>query len=82
MSQAQTAHQDGDERYNELANKVFLILNEGQLHRAPLVEPKVALDLGCGSGIWALEFAKAYPSCQVLGIDINPGSGDHLFKVT
>lgn len=40
----------------ELAHKVFLILNEGQLHRALLVEPKVALDLGCGSGIWALEF--------------------------
>ncbi|KAL5365881.1 S-adenosyl-L-methionine-dependent methyltransferase [Aspergillus floccosus] len=29
------------------------------------------LDLGCGTGIWAMEIAKAYPNAYVLGVDIS-----------
>jgi SAM-dependent methyltransferase len=29
------------------------------------------LDLGCGTGIWAIELAKAYPDAYVLGLDIS-----------
>lgn len=30
------------------------------------------LDVGCGSGGWALETARAYPSLSVVGVDISP----------
>ena len=29
------------------------------------------LDLGCGTGIWALDVAEKYPQTEVLGIDLN-----------
>ncbi|TKX23310.1 methyltransferase domain-containing protein 31 [Elsinoe australis] len=43
------------------------------LHLAPLQNPKNALDIGTGTGIWAVDFADQYPDCQVLGIDLSPG---------
>ncbi|KAK5163461.1 uncharacterized protein LTR77_010643 [Saxophila tyrrhenica] len=30
------------------------------------------IDLGCGTGAWALEFAAAYPSVHVRGVDLKP----------
>ena len=39
----------------------------------PLVEPGEqvrVLDLGCGTGIWAIEMAKIYPNAYFLGIDL------------
>lgn len=29
------------------------------------------LDAGCGTGIWAIEFAKQFPDTEVVGVDIN-----------
>ncbi|KAL7422793.1 hypothetical protein Q5752_002089 [Cryptotrichosporon argae] len=28
------------------------------------------LDVGCGTGQWALEVAQAYPTCQIVGVDL------------
>jgi len=33
---------------------------------------RAILDLGCGSGIWAIDMAKEFPHCRVLGIDLSP----------
>ncbi|KAM5354776.1 hypothetical protein ACJ41O_001422 [Fusarium nematophilum] len=33
---------------------------------------QAVLDLGCGTGIWAIEFADEHPSAQVLGVDLSP----------
>jgi SAM-dependent methyltransferase len=30
------------------------------------------LDVGCGTGIWAIEYADAHPSVSVLGTDLSP----------
>ncbi|KAL8955020.1 MAG: hypothetical protein Q9183_006828 [Haloplaca sp. 2 TL-2023] len=30
------------------------------------------LDLGCGTGTWAIEMAREYPLAQITGIDLNP----------
>lgn len=47
-----------------------------KLHFAPLEENQRdqmrVLDIGTGTGIWCLDMADKYPSCDVLGIDLSP----------
>ena len=33
---------------------------------------KRVLDLGTGSGIWAIEYADAHPEADVTGVDLSP----------
>ena len=41
-----------------------------QLHLAPIdSHPHKILDLGTGSGIWAIDMADKYPSASVIGAD-------------
>jgi ubiquinone/menaquinone biosynthesis C-methylase UbiE len=39
---------------------------------APLVGPTAILDVGCGTGRWAMEMAVTFPQAQVVGLDIIP----------
>jgi ubiquinone/menaquinone biosynthesis C-methylase UbiE len=51
----------------------MLILLDGRLHLAPIGEnPQSVLDVGTGTGIWAIEFADRYPSASVIGTDLSP----------
>ncbi|KAI6088454.1 S-adenosyl-L-methionine-dependent methyltransferase [Hypoxylon rubiginosum] len=44
-----------------------------QLHFAPIGDdPHEILDVGTGTGIWAIEIGDKYPSANVLGIDLSP----------
>ncbi|KAF2092084.1 S-adenosyl-L-methionine-dependent methyltransferase [Saccharata proteae CBS 121410] len=45
---------------------------DGALHLSPLVDPQEILDLGTGTGIWAMDMADEYPSAQVMGTDLSP----------
>lgn len=45
----------------------------GRLVLAPLPKNiRTALDIGCGTGSWVIEFAEANPSCRVIGADLSP----------
>lgn len=44
----------------------------GKSWRSPVKDPKRVVDLGTGTGIWALEFADEFPQCDVLGNDLSP----------
>lgn len=44
----------------------------GALFTAPLKEPLHILDLGTGTGIWAVEMAEEFPAAIVQGTDISP----------
>jgi SAM-dependent methyltransferase len=49
-----------------------LVLN-GALFRAPLeTSVQRVLDIGTGTGIWAIDFADSYPSAEVIGTDLSP----------
>ncbi|EKV19902.1 hypothetical protein PDIG_00140 [Penicillium digitatum PHI26] len=49
-----------------------LVLN-GRLFRAPLDNHiQRALDIGTGTGIWAIDFADSFPSTEVTGTDLSP----------
>ena len=56
----------------DLENHLFFMLLGGKLHHAPLKSPQRILDLGTGTGIWAVEIADQYPSASVVGTDLSP----------
>ncbi|KAL2380793.1 hypothetical protein RJZ90_004383 [Blastomyces dermatitidis] len=57
----------------DLLHHVFLLLLDGKLFRAPIgPSPQRALDLGTGTGLWALDFGDEYPSAQAIGVDLSP----------
>ncbi|KAF2401850.1 LaeA-like protein [Trichodelitschia bisporula] len=55
----------------------ILEVARGKLHEAPINEaandplgPPRILDLGCGTGIWAIDMADRYQTAEVVGIDL------------
>ena len=41
-------------------------------HLAPLGQPRDILDVGCGTGRWAVELATEFPRANVIGVDVAP----------
>lgn len=42
------------------------------LHYAPLSSPRTVLDIGTGTGAWAIQMGDAYPDAIVEGTDLSP----------
>jgi SAM-dependent methyltransferase len=57
----------------DLQHHLYYIRLEGKLFLAPISNsPQNVLDVGTGTGIWAIEFAELYPSASVIGTDLSP----------
>ncbi|KAL3425459.1 methyltransferase domain-containing protein [Phlyctema vagabunda] len=57
----------------DLQHQLFLLSMEGQLHLAPIKNGlHNVLDMGTGTGLWAIDFATEYPSANVIGTDLSP----------
>ncbi|KAI1842027.1 hypothetical protein JX266_011782 [Neoarthrinium moseri] len=54
-----------------LQHAILGLLFGEMLHLAPLSTPRSALDFCCGTSRWSIEFAQAYPGCDVMGTDIS-----------
>ncbi|KAJ4012296.1 hypothetical protein NW752_007970, partial [Fusarium irregulare] len=65
-----------DEVENErldLQHHLMLLTFDGKLHAAPLPEKlDRVFDVGCGTGIWSIEFADEHPETQIIGADLSP----------
>jgi len=55
-----------------MVHHLFTLMLGGKLHLAPLENPHRILDVGTGTGIWALDMAEQYPEAEVLGTDLSP----------
>ncbi|KAK8057251.1 hypothetical protein PG996_011188 [Apiospora saccharicola] len=53
---------------HELSTEV----HAGRLYLAPVTNPRRVLDVGTGTGDWALQFARQNPASSVLGVDVVP----------
>src|SRR5262249_19018565 len=51
------------------------------IYAAPLNQPTTILDVGTGTGRWALEMAQYYPYAQVIGLDVNPPPVDEAARM-
>lgn len=55
---------------NDFQHCKFTLLMDNQLHLAPISHhPQKVLDLGTGSGIWAIDMAEKHASASVIGVD-------------
>jgi methylase of polypeptide subunit release factors len=55
----------------DLSHEIVIQLLGGGLHKSPISSnPQRIIDVGTGTGIWALDMADKYPSAEVLGIDL------------
>jgi SAM-dependent methyltransferase len=62
----------------DLQHHLFRMTIDGALYRAPIPDDvHHVLDVGTGSGIWALEFAEEHPSAAVVGTDLSPVQLSH-----
>ncbi|CAK7221511.1 hypothetical protein SCUCBS95973_004524 [Sporothrix curviconia] len=52
-------------------HQVFLNVFNFELTSVPLEDPKYILDIGTGTGEWAIGIAELYPYCEVVGVDIS-----------
>lgn len=56
----------------DLQHQIYRLCLDGWLYRSPIQSPQKVLDIGTGTGIWAIEFADEYPVAQVIGTDLSP----------
>jgi 2-polyprenyl-3-methyl-5-hydroxy-6-metoxy-1,4-benzoquinol methylase len=56
----------------DLNHEILRLLWDNKLHECPLDEPHRILDIGTGTGIWAIDMADQYPMAEVIGTDLSP----------
>jgi SAM-dependent methyltransferase len=56
----------------DLQHHIYRLCLGGSLYRAPISNPHSVLDIGTGTGIWAIEFADEFPGAIVIGTDLSP----------
>ncbi|KAF4773604.1 hypothetical protein HER10_EVM0002323 [Colletotrichum scovillei] len=70
-----------DDRENkrlDIQHNMFILTFDNQLGRAPVnakdtsIKVGRVLDVGTGTGIWAMDFADEHPESEVLGVDLSP----------
>ncbi|PNY25090.1 Phosphoethanolamine N-methyltransferase 1 [Tolypocladium capitatum] len=70
---------DVEQEREDMKHAMVKLLCSQKLHFAPIgSHPQEVLDIGTGTGIWAIEMGDEFPSAHVLGIDLSPIQPDWL----
>jgi metalloendopeptidase OMA1, mitochondrial len=59
----------------DFQHDVFKVLLQGRLHISPFTAenpPREVLDVGTGTGRWAVEMGDLYPTARIRGFDLSP----------
>ncbi|KAI1363285.1 S-adenosyl-L-methionine-dependent methyltransferase [Xylaria arbuscula] len=57
----------------DILHHVSTLMQDGRITMAHIDDNiHKVLDVGCGTGIWAIDFADQYPHTEVIGVDISP----------
>ncbi|BCS17505.1 class I SAM-dependent methyltransferase [Aspergillus puulaauensis] len=57
----------------DIGHHLYNLMLYGKLYLAPIPDDvQKVLDVGTGTGIWAMEFADLFPSATVVGTDLSP----------
>ncbi|PGH13963.1 hypothetical protein AJ80_06101 [Polytolypa hystricis UAMH7299] len=60
-------------KLTDQSHHIFRLILGGALYLSPIGNaPQSVLDLGTGTGIWAIEFADEHPETRVVGNDLSP----------
>lgn len=54
----------------DMHHEILLQVMKGELLLAPLKDPHRILDIGTGTGIWAVDVADKFPAAEVIGTDL------------
>lgn len=63
-----------DDTQNEqldILHHMLTLLLDNKLFLAPIEKPQKVLDVGTGTGIWAIDFADQFSSAEVIGTDLS-----------
>ncbi|KAK0117996.1 hypothetical protein ONS95_012307 [Cadophora gregata] len=64
---------ENEQNRDDMKHAMTGMMMGGKLHFAPIGDnPQSILDLGTGSGIWAIDMGDKYPSAAVQGVDLSP----------
>lgn len=54
----------------DIHHEILSEILEGELYLAPVSNPRKVLDVGTGTGIWAIDMADLHPEAEVTGTDL------------
>ncbi|KAF6822500.1 methyltransferase domain-containing protein [Colletotrichum musicola] len=63
---------DAEQEREDMKHSMVVTLCGGKLHGAPLENPRKIIDVGTGTGIWAIDMGDEYPEAEITGIDLSP----------
>lgn len=68
------ANDDAEQQREDMKHAMMLELTDGKLYYAPIGDnPEKILDIGTGTGIWAVEMGDKFPTAKnILGTDLSP----------
>ncbi|KAF6814098.1 methyltransferase domain-containing protein [Colletotrichum plurivorum] len=61
-----------EQEREDMKHAMCVNVMDGKLHSAPLENPQKIVDLGTGTGIWAIDMGDEFPEAEVVGIDLSP----------
>ncbi|KAF6820959.1 methyltransferase domain-containing protein [Colletotrichum sojae] len=67
-----------EQEREDMKHAMVIALCGGALHCAPLVNPQKILDIGTGTGAWAIDMGDEYPGAEVIGNDLSPIQPEYL----
>ncbi len=56
----------------DFQHQLSLHVGQGKLYLSPVKNPSEILDIGTGTGVWAIDVADEHESARVTGIDLSP----------